>query len=229
VCGGTWTAGLAEGAENSTTPGAAWYLPTVLRWSRRSIALLTAVGALAGLGAGAIVPGCGTDAVGVDACRRIETARCEAAVACGYTADQVTTCKDFYRDQCLHGLQNNEWEPSTADVDACVAAIGQVRVCAERQAASMAECAEAPLAPGVDGSALTPCAILTDQAHRLDKCDFVVMPADAGPGTDGGGTDGAGSTGDGAPGTGGGAPGTGGGAGGTGGGAPGTGGAGGAG
>lgn len=179
------------------------------------------MGALAGLGAGAIVPGCGTDAKGVDACRRIETARCEAAVACGYTADQITTCKDFYRDQCLHGLQNPQ-EPSTTDVDACVAAIGQARVCAERQAASMAECAEAPLAPGADASALTPCAIITDQAHQLAACAFVVMPTDAGAGTDGGGTDGAGSTGDGAGGTGGGA-------GGTSGGAPGTGGAGGAG
>ena len=41
---------------------------------------------------------CGSDAVGVDACRSIETARCEAATACGFVAmitmsEALTTAK----------------------------------------------------------------------------------------------------------------------------------------
>ncbi len=42
--------------------------------------------------------GCGTDAIGVDDCRRIELARCAAAETCGLISD-LGQCQSFYRDQ----------------------------------------------------------------------------------------------------------------------------------
>lgn len=53
--------------------------------------------------------GCSTDAVGVNECRDVEYARCEASVACGViSADEVDDCKRFYRDHCLHGMKGDE-------------------------------------------------------------------------------------------------------------------------
>lgn len=153
----------------------------------QTLAALAAAGALLGSAASLSLPGCGTDASGVEACRQIETARCEAAAACGYTSEQVTLCKEFYRDQCLHGIENADYEPSASDVEGCIAAVNQVRACAERGVGTMVDCPEAPLTPG-SAASLTPCAILTDKAHLLAACAFVSTPADAGtPGTDGGG------------------------------------------
>jgi hypothetical protein len=191
-------------------------------WRPRDLAALAVAGALAALVPAVAAPGCGTDAVGIDACRQIETARCEAAAACGYTEAQVKTCIEFYRDQCLHGLENTTREPSTAEIDACVAAVKQVRACAERQAATMADCPEAPLAPGAD-SAIAPCGILTDQVHLLAACTFVTKPVDTGAGgssgsAGGGGNGGGGGGGNGGSGNGGAGGNGGGGTGGTGGG-----------
>lgn len=66
------------------------------------------VAAIAG-GFTAFVFSCTTDAVSVDACRRIEDTRCDRAVECGIqlstaVAKDVESCKRFYREQCLHGL-----------------------------------------------------------------------------------------------------------------------------
>jgi hypothetical protein len=77
--------------------------------------------------------GCSSDAVGVDACRRIEEARCRAALACGVSLDiplrqgrdaesAVDACIRYYRDTCRHGLTVAQ-EPGGAQVDQCVAAI----------------------------------------------------------------------------------------------------------
>ncbi len=76
---------------------------------------------------------CGTDPVGVDACRRIERTRCESAPACNISLDRqphsgdsaksdVAACIRFYDDQCLHGMSITK-EPSPQQVDACVNAI----------------------------------------------------------------------------------------------------------
>lgn len=76
---------------------------------------------------------CGTDPVGVDACQRIEQARCESAQACGIDlgrpthsgsseAENVAACTRYYQDQCLHGLSSGA-EPGSDKVDACVSAI----------------------------------------------------------------------------------------------------------
>jgi hypothetical protein len=88
-----------------------------------------ALGAVLG---GALAPAlaCGTDAVGVDACKQVEAARCRAATACGvaleppYTTSgtDVDECIRFYDVACLHGLASGS-DPGAAAVNACVAAI----------------------------------------------------------------------------------------------------------
>ncbi|MGA7121104.1 MAG: hypothetical protein WBY94_13450 [Polyangiaceae bacterium] len=82
--------------------------------------------AVAGLQASA----CGTDAVGVDACRQVQEAECQEAPACGIaleppyhtTGTAVDACIRFYNDQCLHGLASGT-DPGLTAVHACVAAI----------------------------------------------------------------------------------------------------------
>lgn len=78
---------------------------------------------------------CGTDAVGVDACKRVEQVRCESAQACGLDLTQpvhrgtsesanVAACIRYYDDQCLHGIvARDNGEPTPQVVDACVDAI----------------------------------------------------------------------------------------------------------
>ncbi|WP_437538422.1 hypothetical protein WME79_20905 [Sorangium sp. So ce726] len=184
------------------------YALAVLSAVRRSSAPWVAA-ALLGLGAVTLItaPSCGNDAVGVDACRRIEQARCEAAAVCpewigsGDAEERVNTCIEFYWDQCLHGIQNGAGggqaaeDPKTTQVDACVAAVGEARACASAKVASMAECSASPLAEGVD-RAITPCKVITAQAEALEACAFVAAP-------NGGGSAGSGGSGSGSAGSGG--------------------------
>lgn len=96
--------------------------------SRLACALATLVAVLV---TGA-VSACGTDAVGIDSCRKLENARCEKAPECGISLakpphegapeDDVTACKRYYKDACLHGLPSGK-DPGELEVDACVAAI----------------------------------------------------------------------------------------------------------
>jgi hypothetical protein len=89
------------------------------------------LGVLATLGAlGATGTGCGTAAIGIDACRKIETARCEAAQYCG-RIDDVAACQRFYRDQCLHGLAEGVETPTPDQVDGCVRTIEKAGECAK--------------------------------------------------------------------------------------------------
>jgi len=74
--------------------------------------------------------GCGTDAVGADACRQIQQARCQHAPACGIEAPNHTSgtdieaCIRFYNEACLHGLSSG-MDPGPATVSACVDAINR--------------------------------------------------------------------------------------------------------
>ena len=88
------------------------------------IASASAIGA-------AVIAACGNGAVGVQYCRQIQTARCEAAPACpSYfnlsepvpDGDPVAACVRYYNDQCLHGLVTTV-TPSSVEVNQCVAAI----------------------------------------------------------------------------------------------------------
>ncbi len=74
--------------------------------------------------------GCGTAAVGIDVCRDIETARCEAAQYCG-RIDDVEACQRYYRDACLHGLGEGVEAPTRDVVDACVRTIEKAGQCAK--------------------------------------------------------------------------------------------------
>jgi hypothetical protein len=82
---------------------------------------------------------CGSEAVGVAACRKIEGARCENARSCGLDltkpvhrsdspSDDVGACKRFYEDACLHGLVTPT-EPGSVAVQACVDAINSTPDC----------------------------------------------------------------------------------------------------
>src|SRR5882757_6507073 len=74
---------------------------------------------------------CGTEAMGTDACRRIEQARCRKAPACPALTVQAGTgveeCTQFARDRCLHGLAVAD--PGLAAVDQCVSAIDRSSSC----------------------------------------------------------------------------------------------------
>src|SRR5262245_19251520 len=74
---------------------------------------------------------CGTDAMGTDACRKIEQARCRRGPACPELHVQpgtgVEECVQFARDRCLHGLPVAD--PGPAAVDRCVAAIDATTSC----------------------------------------------------------------------------------------------------
>jgi hypothetical protein len=89
--------------------------------------LATGVCALLGL----MQPSCGTDAMGTDACRKIEQARCRKGPACPALQVQAGTgveeCTQFARDRCLHGLAVTD--PGPAAVDQCVAAIAGAQTC----------------------------------------------------------------------------------------------------
>jgi hypothetical protein len=77
---------------------------------------------------------CGTDPVGVETCRKIETARCQNAPACGIDLSvpthndesspekSVAACIRYYDDACLHGLAAPT-DPAGPTVQACVDAI----------------------------------------------------------------------------------------------------------
>ncbi len=127
---------------------------------------------------------CGSDAVGVDSCRAIETARCEAATACGFSEEKVQTCTLFYRDECLHGVENADaGEPASTTVDACVAAVNATAACAKAGAKTIEGCAGAALLAGADVK-LAPCVILQDKVELLAACAFATLAPTPDAGTD---------------------------------------------
>ena len=108
------------------------------------------VALVAALGAFALAPACGTDAVGIGACREVETARCTHAAACGVdlshpvhsdgTDGDVESCIRFYHDQCLHGLVASK-EPGAIAVKACVDAISSGDCAVVKQPETSSACA----------------------------------------------------------------------------------------
>jgi hypothetical protein len=128
-----------------------------------------------------VAPGCGTDAVGIEACRAIELARCDVAPRCaGYegspaieTEEEVANCRTFYRDHCLLGLENTEAAPGQGEVDACVDAIERTSACGSPGSSTMQECG-VELRDGDDGS-LAPCRVL-QEPERLRACAWLEPP-----------------------------------------------------
>ena len=72
---------------------------------------------------------CGSNGVGVGACRQVEEARCRRAPSCSIpieppyftSGSTVDACISYYDDACLHGLEASD--PGATAVNACVAAI----------------------------------------------------------------------------------------------------------
>lgn len=127
------------------------------------------------------VVACSTDAVGVDACRTIETQRCQMAPTCAAvkgspkikTATQVTNCVNYYHDHCLVGIENTtKGDPSKTSVDACVAALKATIQCQKNGEETMASCDGV----AVDDSTLSPCAAFDAPEHITD-CNFIQKPA----------------------------------------------------
>ena len=123
--------------------------------------------------------GCGTDAVGIDACLAIENKRCDLSAACVADFD-VVFCKDYYRDQCLHGIENVASNPSEASIDACLAALDQVASCQASAVEKMSECGDGNLLiPGaLDQS---PCSVIVQHVQDLVACNFVANPDGGAP------------------------------------------------
>jgi hypothetical protein len=103
---------------------------------------------------------CGTDAIGADACREIEFARCEAAIHCGLVED-VATCQGFFQDHCLHGVQL-EATPRKVEVGRCVKVLEVAGECADRNGArsSLETCDQRVL----------------DDSDARNVCEIVVAP-----------------------------------------------------
>jgi len=145
-----------------------------------ALGLALAAGALATGG-----PSCGTDAVGVDACRRIEAKRCEVAPTCSADYKDVDACNDYFRDQCLHGIENADRSPSDSDVKGCVDAIAKAAECAKSGAKTLVECAGHPDLVQSAPPTLTPCEAITKSPDLMAACAFLAKPVvDAGVLTD---------------------------------------------
>jgi hypothetical protein len=120
--------------------------------------------------------GCGSDAVGVNACRDIERVRCETGKHCGFV-DDVEQCKRFYRDQCLHGLRSGK-EPGDIALKECIDAIKLAGTCAANAVEHLADCAGWE---SLQTTATTPCEAI-QFPEKIGKCGFLAeVPIEAGP------------------------------------------------
>jgi len=126
---------------------------------------------------------CGTNAKGIEDCRSIELARCEASSPCGVIQD-VGECQRFYRDHCLHGLAVSP--PGGDVVNACVEAIRAAGACA----ASVDGIDCVPPSPSTPEAACN----AVQHPEKLNACSFLRTTPDEGEGGSGNGT-GGGSTG----------------------------------
>jgi hypothetical protein len=122
--------------------------------------------------------GCGTSAIGVDDCRSIEYARCDAGVPCGLVAD-AAECKRYYRDHCLHGLLA---KPPGGAVGECVRVIRAAGQCAAADPeASLSDCESQVTEPR---SGLGSACDVAAHPERADECSFLLTqpPDDTGGG-----------------------------------------------
>jgi hypothetical protein len=114
---------------------------------------------------------CGTDDVGIDTCRSIEFARCEAAEACGIV-DDVEACRRFARDHCLHGIAVKP--PSERQLASCVATLEALEECA-RDNGKRSSPAECTGGGELGEEAETVCEIVREP-ELAQRCEFLVPP-----------------------------------------------------
>lgn len=145
------------------------------------------LGAL-GLGAMALsLSFCDNGALGEDACRAIESKRCEVLSGCaGFDLDEeseVTACKLYYRDQCIFGLSADVVkEPDGPELDRCLAALDATADCKSGDG-TIASCDDAPILDGsydppagtdasLDVAEATACQMLNYPSYLVD-CGFL--------------------------------------------------------
>lgn len=114
-----------------------------------------------------VVGACGTDAVGVSECRDIENVRCEAGAYCTDFRN-VSACRRFQRDHCLHGLRVDDVPAS--QTQACVEALRRAGECARDQGplTPPGECAAR-----IESSAQNVCDVVL-QPELSEACAFLV-------------------------------------------------------
>lgn len=121
---------------------------------------------LGGLGG----PGCGTEPVAVEGCRKIEEIRCELAPNCSnLKISDVGNCKRFYRDQCLHGLAISS-DPGAPVIDRCVEALKIAGACASTENGCVATTSQVS----------SGCQVIERPELAVD-CAFLLPPASAPP------------------------------------------------
>lgn len=143
------------------------------------------------IGSGFGLPACDTGAVGVDSCRNIEYARCEAAAQCPdmFALKSVDACKRFYRDHCLHGLPLGS-DPGPGIVNPCVTAINALGSCASQNEGTLgAQCDQRYKQPytGTD----TVCELIQNP-QDIPACSFLVSSSSADASVSAGGAAGTG-------------------------------------
>lgn len=100
--------------------------------------------------AAVLLVACGTDASGIDSCRKIEEARCRRAPGCGMVLDKiryvgstpeeaVQGCIRHYREACLHGTIVQD--PGPTSVQSCVSAVTTGSCDVVKTPESSADCA----------------------------------------------------------------------------------------
>lgn len=133
----------------------------------------------------ALLPGCPGDGTAVEQCREIQSLRCDLSPVCtgDSSEDAVESCKIFYRDQCLHGVENVEAAPSGTEQEACLGALRAVAACVSA-GTSPADC-NVDLIAG-DPPAL--CEVLVgSRVAALSACAFAALPIEKPAASDGGG------------------------------------------
>jgi hypothetical protein len=121
---------------------------------------------LAGLG----LVSCGTDAVGVDECLKIERARCEAADLCRLS--ERAACERYVEVQCLHGFVKSS-QPTEKQTNQCTASLGQLAECVEARGrrATTAACKLEVTETAADRACE-----LVEYPYDLRACKFLTPP-----------------------------------------------------
>lgn len=118
---------------------------------------------------------CNTGAVAVGECREIERARCDALAPCGIVED-VTACKRFVRDSCLHGIAGPK-APTASEQKACVAMITEAGRCAledpKMRPADCAELEDTDISPMEGAKTARTVCELAQKPWNYVTCDYV--------------------------------------------------------
>lgn len=112
---------------------------------------------------------CGTSAVGIEDCRSIERARCQAARSCDFGIDSNSdeeVCLRFARDNCLHGMLVQA--PTAGSVTKCVNAINAAGACATKKT-SLSDCG----AVGVVTPATATICEIIENPEQITACEFL--------------------------------------------------------